>query len=388
MKIWAGNYYSVAIKADGTLWTWGDNYYGQLGDGTNANKNTPTQVGTAADWVNIAAGDDYVLAIRSNGTLWSWGYNYYGQLGDGTFIKKDTPIQIGTENDWQIVASGSSHSLAIKTNGTLWSWGKNNEGELGDGTKINKKVPIQIGTDTNWKNIEGGLSHTVAVKTDGTFWAWGNNTFGQLGDGTAISKITPIQIGTATDWKSIKANRYHSSVGIKTNGTLWAWGNNQNGQLGDGTKMDRWDPTQIGTATNRKSVSANMNNRLVIDNNGFLSGCGFNNYGQLGDGTNIQKPIFVPVACPTSSLAVAEISEKTEDKLKVYPNPVQDILTISYDQKILSVTIYNAAGQLILTKAINDTKGTIDASGFVSGVYLVKINAVNEFVKTVKVIKR
>ncbi len=130
-----------------------------------------------------------------------------------------------------------------------------------------------------------------------------------------------------------------------------------------------------------------MNNRFVINTKGFLSACGLNDKGQLGDNTNISKPIFVPVACPTSSLAVAEVAAKA-DQLKVYPNPVQDILTISYDQKILFVTVYNAAGQLILTKAINDTKGTIDASGFVSGVYLVKINAVNDFVKTVKVIKR
>lgn len=388
VKIAAGSYYSVGLKADGTLWAWGDNYDGQLGNGTNVSKNTPTQVGTASDWASIAAGDSSVLAIKSNGTLWAWGYNYYGQLGDGTTIKKNIPTQIGTENDWQIIATGALHSLAIKTNGTLWGWGKNNEGELGDGTKVDKKTPVQIGIATNWKNVDGGLSHTVGVKTDGTFWAWGNNVWGQLGDGTAVAKITPTQIGTATNWQSANANRYHSSAGIKTDGTLWAWGNNQNGQLGDGTKMNRSTPAQIGTTANRKSVSANMYNRLVVDTNGFLSGCGLNDKGQIGDGTNIQKTIFTPVGCPSGGTLRVDKISTNKDQLKVYPNPVQDILTISYDQKIHSVTIYNAAGQLVLTKEINDTKGTIDVSGFVSGVYLVKVNAANAFVKTVKVIKR
>ena len=156
----------------------------------------------------------------------------------------------------------------------------------------------------------------------------------------------------------------------------------------------------IGKATDWKSIAASANNILAINSKGSLVISGYNLKGQLGDGTYIQKKLFIPVACGTGSGAVNKVSTSAKgsltvnevsikaDQLKVYPNPVQDILTISYDQKILSVAVYNASGQLVLTKEINDTKGTMDVSKLLSGVYLVKIHAVNDFVKTVKVIKR
>ncbi len=387
LKIATGYSHTVAIKTDGTLWAWGYNSPGQLGDGTTTERTIPTQIGTATDWVSIAAGDYYTVGIKSNGTLWAWGLNARGQLGDGTTLNKNVPIQIGTANNWKAVKPGAQHTLAIKTDGTLWTWGYNGSGQLGDGTTADRNIPVQVGMDTNWKSVAGGFLHTVAVKTDGTLWAWGSNSNGQLGDGTTVSKMTPIQIGTTTDWQTANADYFSSSGGIKTDGTLWAWGQNNSGQLGDGTKVSRLVPTQIGTSTDRKIVAVNMFHRLVINTNGFLSGCGLNDRGQIGDGTTIQKTIFTPVGCPTNgTLQVVESSVKI-DQLKVYPNPVQDILTVSLDQKILLVTVYNTAGQLVLTKAINDSKGTIDFSALTSGVYLVKINAVNGFVKTVKVIK-
>ncbi|MCD0478765.1 T9SS type A sorting domain-containing protein [Chryseobacterium sp. LC2016-29] len=387
LKIATGAYYTVAIKTDGTLWAWGQNTYGQLGSGSTVGKITPTQIGTETDWASIATGDTHALAIKTNGTLWSWGRNSAGQLGDGTNLHNFTPTQVGTANNWEAIAAGVQHTFAIKTNGTLWGWGDNASGQLGDGTTFNRKVPTQIGTATNWKTVDAGYLHSVGLKTDGTIWSWGNNTIGQLGSGTTNSIYTPSQIGNATNWKTVSADYYHSSVAIKTDGTLWAWGQNNAGQLGDGTTTNRYIPTQIGSATDRKSVAANTFSRLVINNDGFLSGAGRNDYGQIGDGTKIERKIFVPVACPASNLAVDEIIIKS-DNLKVFPNPVQDYLTVSFDQKILSVMVYSAAGQLVTTKMINDTKGTVDFSAFASGVYLVTVNAANNFVKTVKVIKR
>ncbi|MCS3531285.1 T9SS type A sorting domain-containing protein [Chryseobacterium sp. JUb7] len=389
VKIAAGYLHSVGLKSNGTLWTWGMNSSGQLGDGTITNKTVPTQIGTATDWVSIAAGDNYTVALKSNGTLWAWGYNLYGQLGDGTTVNRMTPVQIGTATDWLIIAPGSQHTLAIKANGTLWSWGYNINGQLGNGNTNNSLSPTQIGTATNWKSVSAGFFHSLGLKTDGTLWAWGDNNYGQMGNGTLNDSYIPIQIGTATNWQSIYADYYYSSAGIKADGTLWAWGGNNFGQLGDGTKTDRILPIQIGTATDRKSFASNMFSRLAINTNGFLSGAGRNDYGQIGDGTNIQKKIFVPVACPVSNLAVDETSTVSKnDNLKVFPNPVQDYLNVSYDQKIVSVTVYSAAGQLVTTKAINDMKGIVDFSGFASGVYLVQVNTGNNTVKTVKVIKR
>ncbi|RXM63232.1 hypothetical protein BOQ60_18005 [Chryseobacterium sp. CH1] len=295
-------------------------------------------------------------------------------------------MQIGTATDWKSIASGSEHTFAIKANGTLWSWGSNSNGDLGDGTTVYKISPVQVGTDTNWKSVDGGRDHSIGLKTDGTLWAWGANNNGQLGDGTSENKFIPTQVGTETSWQSVHASFMGSSFAVKTDGTLWAWGDNLYGQLGDGTIASTSLPLLIGAA-DKQIAAAGMYNTAVISTNGLLSITGFNAMGQLGDGTIVQKKIFVPVACPTSSLAIVEVSAKA-DQLKVYPNPVQDILTVSFDQKILSVAVYNTAGQLVLTKAINDTKGTIDVSALLSGVYMVKINAANDFVKMVKVIKR
>ncbi|SHG14147.1 RCC1 domain-containing protein [Chryseobacterium vrystaatense] len=389
LQISGGDFHSIALKTNGTLWAWGANYYGQLGNGTNTDKTIPTQIGTATDWVSITSGNNYVVALKADGTIWAWGNNNFGQLADGTNTDKNTPTQIGTANDWKMIASGAMSTLAIKTNGTLWAWGYNTYGQLGNGTANHSSTPIQVGTATNWKTVSVGHLHSLGIKTDGTLWAWGNGGSGRLGNGNIYNSFyTPLKIGTATDWQSVSAEQSNSSAGIKTDGTLWAWGENDNGQLGDGTTTNRIYPTQIGTATDTKIITANLYNRWTINTNGLLSGTGLNDKGQIGDGTNIQRKVFTPLACPTSAvLRVDDVSTKA-DQLIVYPNPVQDHLTVSFDQKILLVTVYNASGQLVLTKAINDTKGTVDVSALPSGVYLVKINAANDYVKTVKVIKR
>lgn len=399
-KIVAGSSFSIGMKANGSIWTWGENNRGQLGDGTTTTRNIPTQVGTATDWVDIATGEKQTFAIKSDGTLWAWGYNNRGQLGDGTMISKSIPVKIGTATDWQSITSGESHTLAVKTDGTLWTWGDNYYGQLGDGTTIEVSSPTQIGTATNWKTVTAGTDHSIAIKTDGTLWTWGYNNRGQLGDGTTNRKNIPTQVGTEANWQSVKTGIYGSTLAIKTDGTLWSWGYNGWGQLGDGTEIDRSTPMHIGTATDWQSIATGANNTFAINAKGFLIISGYNSKGQIGDGTYVQKKIFTPVACGISSgtankistfakasLAVDAVLAKT-DHLKVYPNPVQDILTISFDQKILSVEVYNGAGQQVLTQTINDTKGTVNVSGLVSGAYLVKVNSANDVVKTVKVIKR
>ncbi|MBI5416403.1 Ig-like domain-containing protein [Candidatus Poribacteria bacterium] len=268
----AGMNHTIGIKNDGTLWAWGDNSYGQLGDGTYINRNTPIQISTESDWNIIAAGGGHTITIKNNGTLWAWGDNSYGQLGDGTNNNRDTPIQIGTDNDWKSIAAGQNHTIAIKNNGTLWAWGDNSYGQLGDGTYINKNTPIQISTESDWNIIVAGGGHTVAIKNNGTLWAWGNNFYGQLGDGTNNKRNTPIQIDTDSDWKSIAAGLAHT-IAIKNDSTLWAWGENSDGQLGDGTSGDdnnKSTPIQIGTDSDWKSITCGLYYTSGIKNNGSL----------------------------------------------------------------------------------------------------------------------
>src|ERR1043165_4757221 len=148
------------------------------------------------------ANASHILEIRE-GTLWAWGDNLYGQLGDGTTIDKHNPIQIGTDNKWINAYANYGHSCGLKSDGTLWAWGSNSDGCLGDGTNIDKLIPCQIGTDNDWISIASGFHHTLGLKSNGTLWAWGLNDFGQLGDGTIVQRLNPVQIGTDSDWINI-----------------------------------------------------------------------------------------------------------------------------------------------------------------------------------------
>jgi len=304
-KVIVGDYHTVAIKTDGTLWAWGHNYFGQLGDGTTVTKISPVQIGTANDWASVNNSFDYTIALKTDGTLWAWGYNFYGQLGDGTGITRKSPVQIGIANNWASVGIRNQHTEALKTDGSLWAWGLNNFGQLGDGTTVDKYSPVQIGAANNWASVGTGDNHTVAIKTDGSLWAWGKNSAGQLGDGTGINKKSPMQIGTATNWAKVSAGDNHT-LAIKTDGSLWAWGWNSDGQLGDGTGISKYSPVQIGTATNWSRVSAGNLSNIALNTDGFLGVWGWNGYGQLGDGTRISKNSPVQLGCfvvctPTTS---------------------------------------------------------------------------------------
>jgi hypothetical protein len=291
--IW-GNH-TVALKTDGTLWAWGKNDYGQLGDGTIISKTVPTRIGSGTDWSKITVGSDHTIALKSDGTLWAWGKNDYGQLGDGTIINNTVPIRIGIDTNWSKIVAGGEHTIALKRDGTLWAWGRNDSGQLGDGTIISKNVPTLISNDTKWSNIIAGGLYTVALKTDGTLWSWGVNNVGQLGLGNTTSPITiPTQV-IDTNWSAI-ANGVGHTIGLKADGTLWTWGDNSSGQLGDGTIISKSVPIRIGTDTNWSSVIAGgQGYTIALKVDGILWAWGKNDCGQLGDGTTQNKSIPVQI---------------------------------------------------------------------------------------------
>ncbi len=282
-KYVAGNgTHTLAIKTDSTLWAWGYNDSGQLGNSSSAYRYAPTQVGSASGWQTVAAGYYYSLGIK-NGTLWAWGANSFGQLGDGSYNEVLLPAQIGTGVNWLSVSCGFDFSVALKKDGTLWAWGENADGELGDGTNSNKNIPTQVGTGTDWQSVATGDDFCLAVKNDGTLWSWGYNLNGQLGDGTTITKYVPIQIGSDNDWKSVSGGAFHS-LALKTDGTLWVWGSNLYDQLGIGFSTDVYIPTKINSATDWQSIAAGGIHSLALKTNGTLWSWGNNSYGQLGSG--------------------------------------------------------------------------------------------------------
>lgn len=289
-----GYFHSLALKRDGTLWVWGENENGQLGDGMHIDQTIPEQIGTDTDWTSVDAGYFHSVALKTDGSLWAWGYNLKGQLGDGTTVDKSIPTRVGGDSDWVAVSGGAYHTVALKRNGSLWSWGYNSSGQLGDGTQEDKLTPVRVGVDTDWIAASAGFYHTVAVKRDGSLWAWGYNNSGQLGDGTHTSRTNPTMIGNDTTWAAMSAGCHHT-VALKVDGSLWAWGYNSSGQLGDGTTIDRLSPARIGDMFDWLMIAAGAYHTLAVKRDGTSWGWGSNQSGQLGDGTKNDRhsPILI-----------------------------------------------------------------------------------------------
>jgi alpha-tubulin suppressor-like RCC1 family protein len=289
----ACGYFVAAIKTDGTLWTWGQNFYGSVGDGTTLNKSSPvTTAGGGTSWNQVSVGYYTLAAIKSDGTLWTLGRNINGQLGDGTTVNRSSPVTTaGGGTSWSQISGGIYATSAIKTDGTLWTWGNGGNGQVGDGTTINKSSPVTTaGGGTTWKQVASGGNQTAAVKTNGTLWTWGFNGNGQLGDGTTVSKSSPATtVAGGTTWSQVACG-YFNSAAIKTDGTLWTWGYNQNGQLGDGTTINKSSPvTTAGGGTNWRQTSAGFGNSTAIKSDGTLWTWGSNSYGSVGTGTTLNR---------------------------------------------------------------------------------------------------
>ena len=306
-KLDSGNNHTVAIKSDGTIWSWGNGTYGHLGNntsGASTNKSSPTQIGALTTWSQVAVGEYFTTALKTDGTMWLWGRNNYGQIGDNTVILRSSPVQIDAGTDWYQISAGNNHNVAIKTNGTLWAWGRNNYGQIGDNTVILRSSPVQIGALTTWSEIASIDYITVATKTDGTLWTWGDNTYGQVGDNTVIKRSSPVQVGLLTTWSKLFACFGSINAAIKTDGNLSTWGSNANGGLGDGTGISRSSPVQIGTAqtetTNWSKAAISNAHTTSIKNDGTLWAWGANDSGQLGSNTVLYRSSPVQIGALTT----------------------------------------------------------------------------------------
>lgn len=297
---WTGGYF---------LYAFGWNNYGQLGDGTTTDKSTPTKIGSLQDWGNtapkLAAGRYNGANIKQDGTLWLWGRNNYGQVGQDNTIDYSSPVQVGALTTWSYVTTSSGATFGIRTDGTLWAWGVNSQGQLGDGTVIARSSPVQIGALTTWSKVFGSESYnvyswnTLAIKTDGTLWTWGRNPYGALGQNDLVYRSSPVQIGAGTDWAEAASGGNNWALGLKTNGTLWLWGRNNYGQLGQNDKIDRSSPVQIGALTTWLKASAGYATASAIKG-GELWSWGYNGDGMVGDNTRVSRSSPVQIGALTT----------------------------------------------------------------------------------------
>jgi alpha-tubulin suppressor-like RCC1 family protein len=328
---------SAAFKNDGTLWGWGWNSSGQLGDGTTTDRSSPVLIGSGFSIASLNR--DHAIAIRQDGTLWTWGHNDYGQLGNGGSIYQPLPKQVGS--DFSKVVAGASHTVALKQDGTLWSWGDNTYGQLGNGTSTSQSTPIKIGS--GYSSIVAGSGNTFAIKADGSLWAWGRNDYGQLGDGklnyelcgnfSTLCRTSPVLIGSG--FRAVSAGGWHHTVALKNDGTLWTWGLDLVGQLGDNKASPdrcqfefssapcRSTPVQIGGGYS--AIAAGDNHVLALKTDGSLWGWGDNSAGQLGDGTTSARSIPTRIGDGYSAIAASggfqfSLAQKTDDTLWAWGN--------------------------------------------------------------------
>lgn len=352
-KLYSHGFTVHAIKTDGTLWGWGQGVYGMVGVGNTTTYSSPVQIGALTNWARATTGPTgtyKTVATKTDGTLWAWGWrtNHSGGSGAGgsdvpysdavgmpaggpVSIDTSSPVQIGAATNWATTASGLMHSLAITTGGALYAWGSQEQGQLGVGPLNNNpdyyypqpdfnqnsyqfcqgpnysyyetpatnsttgvlasdqfntvcdasyvlwtfvsantvvwghSSPVQVGALTTWSKVAAGFYHSASIKTDGTLWAWGLNGAGQIGNGTTTNVSSPVQIGALTTWANVSCGGYFT-LAVKTDGTLWVWGANSSGELGLGNTTSRSSPVQVGTATNWLSTgfSAGVNHTTAI----------------------------------------------------------------------------------------------------------------------------
>jgi alpha-tubulin suppressor-like RCC1 family protein len=384
-QVIAGDFRSTALTATGDMYSWGSNGYGQLGDGTLTDRHTPTRMAAPAGttWAGVAAGFGHTVALGASGSLYTWGDNYYGQLGIGntsTTLARQL-ISPPAGQWWAQAAAGYNFSLALCSDGSLYTWGSNRDGQLGDGTTTTRLVPVRVAPPTGqtWTQVAGGFWSAAALCSDGSLYTWGNNYGGQLGNGTIISQPAPIRVAPPTGqrWLQVSVG-YQHMLAICSDGSLYAWGDNYNGQLGNGTNSSRRTPGRVAPPAGQQwvQVAAGQNHSLALASDGQVYTSGYNYSGQLGDGTSLSQNCFVRncSSLVTRSAAATPLATAT-------PNPFTEEIQLTLSSPVagpLCLALYTSLGQCIrLETYASATAGSLRFPGLATlpaGIYLLQLS--------------
>ena len=279
------------------LWIWGRGISGQLGNNAVTDRSTPiTTFAGGTNWIQVSGGYSHSAVIRSDESLWVWGQGIYGLLGNNAVTDRSTPITtFAGGNNWKQVSCGANHTTAIKNDGSLWIWGYNSSGQLGTNDTFSRSTPVTtFAGGTNWKQVSGGVNHTAAIKTDGSLWIWGQGANAELGNNAGTNRSTPITtFAGGNNWKQVSCGTNYTAA-IKTDGSLWTWGFGTSGQLGNNATTNRSTPvTTFAGGNNWKQVFCGTNHTAAIKTDGTLWLWGAGSTGRLGNSaaTNRSTPI-------------------------------------------------------------------------------------------------
>jgi alpha-tubulin suppressor-like RCC1 family protein len=342
----SGLNHTLALDKEGNVWSWGNNKYGQLGDGTDSSQRlVPQKINGLNSVKSISAGQNHSVALKNDGTIWIWGHNLSGELGTGDNKDRRTPVQVTGLNTVKTISAGYRFSIALKEDGSLWGWGgkcvPSNQDDFkqfigsiaenasgggedsyldasgGDINTLNQyndcigedylniktNSPVRLDGITDIKSIATGFGHILVLKNDGTVWATGCNKYGQVGIGQVGNSDKNKEFGkvlSLTNVVSLAAG-YRHSLALKEDGTIWGWGHNTQGQLGLGDKGDITEPIQIKSLSNIRSINAGHDFTLALDKNDVLWGMGESHYGVLGDLSKSEDISLVPIKVTTIS---------------------------------------------------------------------------------------
>jgi alpha-tubulin suppressor-like RCC1 family protein len=386
-KLTTGSWQTVALKGDGTVWTWGSDgllsptalglegvsmlasrvttTVALMTDGSvwwwgTAGISTPQQVGGLFGITAVSTSSGCGLALRSDGTVWGWGNNSLGQLGDGTSTYRTTPVQVSGLTQVVALAGGNGHSVALKSNGTVWAWGNNSNGMLGDGTTTARTTPVQVSGLSDVVSIGAGYYHTFAIKADGSLWAWGMNSYGQLGDGTTTQRTTPVQVSGLSGIVSVTGSDI-TSAALKGDGTLWFWGDNYFGQFGIGYNSS-YQYTPIAGGTGAMGVTVSMGFCAVLKTDGTVWTSGTNSSGNIGNGTDwwamhqtstpIQASNLSTVSVPLRGETVAFAVSGAGTPTPTYQWQRKAAGESSFTNVSNSMTISGATGRILVVRQL------------------------------------